>query len=298
MPFTTYYGPTTIVQENEIWLADGSRRICITYQYNTSNGVLQYAATVYQCDIYNTDDGLWFYLEPSYKQMTDHANTTRRRYTLRPVILVTDRNLSYEDILKTIRREMVQGFGCKGPRGLRRSIVKCDSDTSSDIDSTSGDNNHTSDVGSTSSDNTWISETLDEEYVVEDKKFNKLIRKPIRKLRYISDTNVENYNGKKIPIIREIFIAFKANKNTGDLLYGAAISRRPAHLGHLDNDMITAHYNTAIGRLEKHSVYTIVNEEYRHQLVKNAKHREDIMYHIVDCINKRSNGRFSIREYL
>lgn len=284
MSFTTYYGPNTIVNEEEIWLADGSRRICLTYRYNTSSGVLHYAATVFRCEIYEAEDGSWCYLEPSVKQMTEHANTTRRRYQLRPVIVMESPNMSYDDILKTIRREMVQGFGCKGPRGLKRTFSDCDSDTSSD-------------VGSTSSDNTWISEDLEEEYTINDKDYNKLTRKPIRKIRYISDTKVENYNGKRIPIIREIFMAFKANKNTGDLLYGAAISRRPAHLGALDKNMVTAHYNTAIGRLEKHSVYTIVPEDYRHQLVKNAEHREDIMYHIVDCINTRVNGRFSIREY-
>jgi len=290
MPLTTYYGPNTIVQEEELWVADGSRRICLSYRYNTSNGALQYAATIYRCEKYEDEYGNWCYIEPSAQQMVDHANTTRRRYEMRPVFIVSWANMSYEEIIKTIRREMVQGFGCKGPRGLRRLYSECDSDTSSDSGSSSSDN-------SVSSDNTWISEDLQDEYLLEEDDFNKINRKPIRKARYISETKIENYNGNRIPITREIFIAFKTNKNNGKLLYGAAISRRPAHLGPLDKDMVTAHYNTAIGRLEKHSVYTIVPEEYRHQLVKNADHREDVMYHIVDCINTRVNGRFSIREY-
>merc|ERR1711991_989930 len=101
--------------------------------------------------------------------------------------------------------------------------------------------------------------------------------------------------GKKTPILREYFIAFKADRHTGDLIYGAAISRRSEDEGPIqDKELIENHYKTAIARLEKKPVPMRISEDYRHQLKKHAEHREDVMYEILDIINSRSGGKFLI----
>ena len=126
---------------------------------------------------------------------------------------------------------------------------------------------------------------------------HKLQRKTVRKLRYFSAGKVENYKGERIRVMREFFIAFKADKKNGDLIYGAAISRRPEELGPItDKDLIDNHYETAIARLERRPVTMVVSEEFRDQLRSKPMHREDVMYEILDVILSRPGGKFLIRE--
>ena len=284
MPFTTYYGPNTTVSESCVWVADGSRRICITYEYNTSTGILKYAASVFRCDVVQYSEDIIGVSEPNPEQMEGHVHTTTRRYEIRPVIIQVDAGLTYEGILTAIRHEMCHGMGCKGPRRLASAFgMDCGS----------------SDAGSESSANTWLTDENyeeDPEYLAVD--VHKLERKTARRLRYISHTTTELYNGNRIPVMREYFIVFKADKNTGELIYGAAICRRPDNLGPImDADLIESHYKTAMGRLEKHAVTMLIADEYRHQLKKHASHREDVMYAIVDKIHERQSGRMQVRNY-
>lgn len=285
MPYTTYYGPNTMVAEKCLWIVDGNRRICISYEYKCGTGELRYAATVFRCKVSELGTEIGTVCEePTEQQMFDNAHTTERRFAIRPVIVVVEEFLRYDDIIKAIRREMCHGFGCKGPRSRTQPSI--------------GYEGSSFDDGSTSSENSFLSE-LDEDpdyKVEEDVDVDSLEGKKIRQVRYISTTNTENYNGNKIPIIREYFIAFKASKRTGDLIYGAAISRRREDEGPMeDAQMIAEHYKTAIARLNKKPVPMRVDAEYRYQLGKNSTHREDIMYEILDVINSRPGGRFLIK---
>ena len=285
MPFTTYYGPNTIVSEVCLWIADGTRRICVTYSYHTSHGILQYAASVFRCEkVYGRGYENGCIIEPTNEEMEAHHHTTTQRFSIRPVIVQVDAGLTYERIITTIRREMCHGLGCKGPRRLAAAF---------DMDCNS------SDAGSVSSDNTWLTDENyddDNEYVPVD--VHKLERKTARRLRYISHTTTELYNGDRIRVMREYFIVFKADKNTGELIYAAAISRRPEDMGPItDTELIESHYNTAMARLNAHPVPMIISDEFRYELRKNASHREDVMYEIVDKIHERQGGRMQVRNY-
>ena len=295
MAFTTYYGPNTIVSETCLWVADGHRRICITYTYNVSTGILTYAASVFRCKVTEYDQHTIGVSEPTHEQMLGHVHTTTRRFEIRPVIIQVATKLTYDQILTTIRREMCHGYGCKGPRMLPSAF---------DMDCAASDD------GSDSSGNTWLSEgaydedamDVDSEPTHDDwvnhvENIHKLQRKTVRKLRYFSAGKVENYKGERIRVMREFFIVFKADKKTGALIYGAAISRRPEELGPItDKDLIDGHYETAIARLERRPVTMVVSEEFRDQLRSKPMHREDVMYEILDVILSRPGGKFLIRE--
>ena len=289
MPCTTYYGPNTTVSESCLWIADGSRRICVTYTYNTSTGILQYAASVFRGEEVILPDGGVAVLEPTGEQMVAHTHTTTRRFEIRPVIIQVSTMLSYNQILKTIRREMCLGFGCKGPRNLGRSFnMDCAS----------------SDGGSESSANTWLSADEDDhedpdyepDFELTDEDYHKIQRKTTRTLRYISHGKTERYQGRRVRVVREFFIAFRADKKTGNLLYAAAISRRPEDLGPItDKDLIDNHFKTAIARLDYRPVAMQVAEEFRDQLRSKPTHREDVMYEILDIIESRPGVKYLIR---
>ena len=301
MSFTTYYGPNTIVSESCLWVADGHRRICITYTYNTSNGILTYAASVYRCEVDDYGNGIIGVSEPSPEQMLGHVHTTTRRFEIRPVIIQVATKLTYDQILKTIRHEMCHGYGCKGPRMLA-SAFDMDCDVSVD-------------GASESSANTWLSEgafdtgamdvddqeTDRDEWTQDDwethmENIHKLQRKTMRKLRYFSAGKVENYKGERRRVLREFFIVFKADKKTGALIYGAAISRRPEELGPIsDKNLVDNHFKTAVARLERRPVTMFISEEFRDQLRTKPMHREDVMYEILDVILSRPGGKFLIR---
>ena len=299
MPFTTYYGPNTTVSESCLWIADGSRRICLTYEYNTSTGILKYAASVFRCEVTEYDQHTMGVSEPTHEQMLGHVHTTTRRFEIRPVIILVATKLTYDQILTTIRREMCHGYGCKGPRMLPSAFgMDCGA----------------SDGGSDSSANTWLSEGAyddendpdyeppREEWTQDDwdnhlGNIHKLQRKTMRKVRYFSAGKVENYKGERVRVMREIFITFKADKKTGALIYGAAISRRPEELGPItDKNLIDEHFKTAAARLDYRPVTMFISEEFRDQLRSNPVHREDVMYEILDVIMSRPGGKFLIRE--
>ena len=376
MSYTTYFGPKTIISESCIWIADGYRRICITYKYNTATGSLQYAASVFRCEQFMVENQT-FHIEPTEVQMIENSRTTERRFDIRPVCIVVTPSLSYNDIISTVRREMCHGYGCKGPRGLSFGDQEI-SDEYSDHGSDSTENSFLSDTEPTSLDkfrdsiyndsrpgwsemckdnaipigsqlkmnyrgksysctvlndtgnvidngcktefrslNKWAihkrredksnsltinvfdscyivvpMETIDEKPI----DIMNLSEKKMRKIRYISEEGNENYNGETIPITREFFITFKANKHTGNLIYGASISRLPAKLGPIiDRRLIDGHFKTSMTRLEKKPVVMRLSEEFLHQISSKASHREDVMYEIMDNITKRKGGRFILK---
>ena len=50
------------------------------------------------------------------EEIENHNNTTKMRYSLRPAIVNTYKNLDYYELIKEIRWQMIHGAGCKGPR--------------------------------------------------------------------------------------------------------------------------------------------------------------------------------------
>ena len=378
MPFSTYYGPNTIVGESCVWVTDRNRRVCITYDYNTTTGELRYAASIFKCLTIVLEDQT-FHIEPTDDQMVENSETTERRFEIRPVCIVVTPSLSYNDIISTIRHEMCNGYGCKGPRGLSFGDQEI-SDEYSDHGSDSSENSFLSDTEPISLDKfrasiysdsrpgwsemckdgaipigsqlimnyrgkSYSCSTLDDhqrlhgyvkdnisgtifcslhfwatriicdptrtinvfdacsimvpmETIIDEIPIDigSLYEKKLRRIRYISNDDVETYKGEKISVTREFFIAFKANKQTGELIYGAAISRLPTELGQItDKTLIDGHFQTAMSRLEKKPVAIRVSDEFRHQISSKAPHREDIMYEILDKITLRKDGQFIIK---
>jgi len=291
--FTTYYGPSTVITEQGVWVTDGTRRICIFYTYTPATGILKYAACVYRCcPCVNLSNGETGYIEPSTKEMEEHSQTAGRRFEIRPVIFQSNTDMSYEEIIKTIRHEMCHGFGVKGPRGMNKLFYDEDSDGSGGADS---DGYSSGDIVSEGSE----LEFLTDSEPVEDSEFDweKVYSKPTRKMRYFGTTSIETYKGEKVSVDREFFIAMKGVKKTGELIYAAAISRRPSHMGALDDDAAREHFKTAIARLDSAPVAIVISEEYRHQLKSNAPHREDVTYEIIDSIMSKPGGRYLIKDY-
>ena len=197
-------------------------------------------------------------------QISNHEMTTTRRFEIRPVEVGVETYMDYDSLLATIRHEMCHGMGVKGPR--------------------------TKDTDTDSSDGSVVSEPPDvADYEVSPKVLG---LKTVRHLKYTYDDYDEHGN----PILsRDIFIAFKGSKKNGDLVYGACISRYDVSThSNVDDE---AHFSTAESRLEKCPVHMNIDEEFRHQLSKNAVHREDVMYQIVDNIYKRKNGFLQVRAF-
>jgi hypothetical protein len=306
--------------------------------------------------------------------MVENSGTTERRFEIRPVCIVVEPSLPYNEIISTIRHEMCNGYGCKGPRGLSFGDQEI-CDEYSDHGSDSSENSFLSDTEPISLDkyrksiysdsrpgwsemckdgaipigsqlimiyhgksysctvlndngyvtdnscktefrslNKWTlsilpptrtvnvfdacsivvpMETIIDEQPIDIMGLNE---KKVRRIRYISEEDIENYKGEKIPITREFFITFKANKYTGDLVYGAAVSRRPAELGPIiDKTLIDGHFMTAMTRLEKKPVAMRISDEFRGQISSKTSHREDVMYEILDKITSRKGGKFIIK---
>ena len=287
MPYlTSYYGPSTVITEQGVWVADGTRRICIFYTYTPATGILKYAACVYRCAKCHSCEGV---IEPTTQQMEAHSQTAGCRFEMRPVIFQSKTDMTYDDIIATIRHEMCHGFGVKGPRGMKKLFYDEDSD-GEDLDGSDGSDGSGSDGSE--------HEFLTDSEPAEDSEFDweKVFSKPTRQIRYFGTTCIESYQGMKIPVDREFFIAMKGVKKTGELIYAAAISRRPTYMGALDDDAVREHFKTAVARLEKAPIAMVVSEEHRHQLKSKAPHREDVTYEIMDSIMSRPGGRYLIKD--
>ena len=274
---TSYYGPSTVITEQGVWVADGTRRICLFYTYETSTGIMKYTACVFRCECIESGDGQYAYIEPTTTQMVAHSHTARRRFEMRPVIFQSKPDMTYEEIIKIIRYEMCHGYGVKGPRVLNQKFEG--------LDCSGGDD----------SEHEFLtdSETTEDSY--SDFDWEKVVTKPTRNIRYIGTTSVESYQGERIPVDREFFIALKGVKKTGEIIYAAAVSRRPSYMGVLDDDAVREHFKTASARLEKAPVPMVISDEFKHQLKSNPPHREDITYEIIDNIMTKPRGRFLIK---
>jgi large subunit ribosomal protein L40e len=256
MPYTLVHTNNTRVSEMCIWLLENMRDICISYEYVPSTGFLKYAATVSRKDFKGQSMSEFL--------IRSHETTALRRFEMRPVEVFVETYMDYDSLIATIRHEMCHGMGVKGDR------IK-DSDTDS-----------------VSSGDSVVSEALDiADYIVDDKVKN---LNKVWSLKYTYDYNGDDENP---VLIRDIFITFKGSKKSGDVVYGACISRYSyGNSSNIDDD---EHYKTALARLDKCPVHMNISEEFRYQLSKNAEHREDVMYEIIDNIYKRKNGFLQVR---
>jgi ubiquitin len=258
------------VKEECLWLIEGNREICISYEYLPGFGQLTYAATVFKknsdCD------------ELSDKDIENHEYTTTRRFKIRPVVVIVDKYLKYDNLINTIRFEMCHGGGVKGPRlNLPDStLVKFDDSDNESYESFVSE----------------ISEITDDTYYNDFRVSPKTFEMKTRHLKYL----MTEFDDMGDPIFnREIFIAYKGRKSNGDLIYGACISL-------LENEEVPeinddSHYQTAINRLNKSPIHMRIHEDFKYQLSKNAVHKEDVLYLIVDNIFDRKNGFLQIKNY-
>ena len=196
-------------------------------------------------------------------QITSHEHTTMRRFHIRPIQTEIGAFIDYDEILKKIRREMCHGAGCVG---LRQPVKRSyDEESLSSVEMMSDTSEYC---------------PLIPQHEVSPRTYS---LKTVHCLKY--DYIDEESHGPNTPFThRTIFICFKGLSQTGDVLYGACIHHEGVHS-----------LETAMMRLEKCPVQMSIPKEFRHQLKKDAKHREDVMYHIVDKIKGRVGGLLQIK---
>tara|TARA_B110001469_G_C9543223_1_gene269710 strand:+ start:56 stop:844 length:789 start_codon:yes stop_codon:yes gene_type:complete len=251
MSFSVKYSATSSVSEKNLWLSLKGRDVCLSYEWNPKTGDLKYAASIYR----KTDD-------PDYvltdEERNAHHHTTGRRFELRPVIETIEQDLTYDDMLYTIRKLMCHGPGCVGPktRQLRSSTNEESSSVTSSYDG-------------------------ERSYAVAPVTF---YLKTSHRLRYITEN-------------RDIFIVFKGARSSGDVLFGASIYQINNGY-HLSDEHAEDHFMTAESRMDKCPVHLNISEEFRHQLSRNTPvcgHREDAMMEMVDTIMTRRCGHMQTR---
>ena len=265
MSFSSYYTHGSKLSEKILWIIDGKRYICITYEYIPHTGAITYAASVLKLE-----SG-----KPTNQQIVNHEHTTTKRFEMRPVFTYFGAYLDYDTMLKCIRREMCHGMGCVG---LRQRIIR----------------HHSQDHESLSSVE-MLSDTSEgmDEICFSPKTFT---IKTVHCLKY--HMLVKEKHGDSPYTHRTIFICFKGRQTTGEMLYGACIHHGPAlSMEDYDEPLLNEdeHYETAMMRLEKCPVKMIISDEFRHQLKKQKKHSEDIMYLILDRITKRIGGNMIVK---
>ena len=106
MPLKLFRTKGTEIIEKCVWVKDGSRFICMTYNYSPAYGKLTYASSVLKSVAES----------PTTQQRKNHEYTTTRRYDIRPVYINIKRQLNGIDVIKAIRYQMCLGIGCVGPR--------------------------------------------------------------------------------------------------------------------------------------------------------------------------------------
>jgi hypothetical protein len=218
------------------------RDICITYEYFPGTGFLKYAATVFLKSFSNE--------EMSDLYIVSHENTTQRRFDIRPVIVTVNPYLTYDELITTIRYEMCQGMGVKGPKIDTKNSkhIIFDDDDISVVSVPSNDRN----------------------FKVSEKTFSRNIKK-IKFMNY--NNSDENSDLKNI-----IFIAYKGRKSKSELIYGACIYDFKEDVDENEYKKI------ALERLDKCPVHMKISDKFKYQLGKKSTHNEDVMFEIIDNI--------------
>lgn len=292
-PINVMWGQNSIISENCVWLTEGYRRICISYEYTPHTGYLCYAACIYK-----SRTKQW-----SEEVMNNCASTTIRRYNIRPVKTFINEYIDYSVLINTIRYLMCHKFGCKGVRTPKR-FMDNNMDTCSNSSTSTSSNEYITELDSVNSN---PNQDTIEEYTIEEhmrtldiNKYTQIIVDDINKknlpIFYSKYFHSDNY--KKYGYHRAIYITFKGDPITGDLLYTACINSDYYPSTDIGSDSSIKddrnHFNTAFKRLNKKPVYLNIPTEFRHQLSNNTPHYEDITYIIVSNILDRKKGRFQI----
>ncbi len=261
MPLTISYTERTKITERCIWIRDGNRHISLSYDYVPPTGYIQYAASIFR----SQDNGF----DVSRKIINQHNHTTQRRFAIRPVIAIIKTYLSYNDLMKEIRRMMCDpARGCRGPR------IKKSKDNRSSISSIESGSSQLY-LGNDSQDRVINSSELINLY---------------RKKEYYRGTATSistKTTGKSIA--REIYICFKVNENTGLILYGASIYFNEGK-DDSKNDRET-HFGTSLSRLEKCPVHMNLNTS----MYLDDETYSSILELIYDNIFTRRSGKLQIR---
>ena len=263
----------------------------MTYQYIPHTGYLCYAACIYRS---KTKEWTKYY-------MGECESTTTRRFDIRPVKTFINKYIDYCSLISTIRHLMCHQFGCKGVRTSKKSITVEDTVESSSSISSSSNDYFTESEGSIQDTIEGYMNTLDmskyNKIMVDDIQKNKT-HLPIFYSKYFHSDNYEKYE--KYGYHRIIYITFKGDPITGDLLYAACINHDfvPYTDSTLEKGMVddTNHYITASKRLEKRPIYLNIPTEFRYQLYGYTPHHEDITHIIVSNIFDRKKGRLQIKQ--
>ena len=126
MPYYQITTRGTSRHGENVWIVDGNREICVTYEYWPNTGHLFYAASIFRK------------AEPNYiltdEDLLNHEHTTAERFRIRPVDTYVKDHLEDLDLIHTIRYLMIHR-GCKGPRIYKNnSSITNDTDLSSSSD--------------------------------------------------------------------------------------------------------------------------------------------------------------------
>ena len=198
---------------------------------------------------------------------------------------------------------MCHKFGCKGVRTSKKSNTIDNVNTSYSSSSSSSSNEYlTESEGS-------IQDTI-EKYMstLDMSKYNKMFVDDIQKnkthlptfySKYFHSDNYEKYE--KYGYHRLIYIAFKGDPITGDLLYAGCINHDFEPYTDFTQEKAKVddsnHYNTAHKRLEIKPIYLNIPTEFRYQLYEDTSHHEDITHIIVSNIFDRKKGRLQIKQH-
>ena len=255
----TFHTGASTLSESCVWIEEKKRYICLTYEYMPGTGYVKYAASVLKGEL--ADD-----------YIKNHEETTTRRFEIRPVTTYFDQFLNYNDLLKMIRKEMCHGAGCVG---LRKPVTRSD------------------DTESLTSDDFISDDDSTESFTVS---MDTHMSPNVFTFKYTILTSEKH--GDANLTLRIIYGCYKGDTKNCELIYGATIYHSPVYnsasydIPELDDD---AHYETALMRMEKCPVHMRISPEFGSQLNKDAEHREDIMYSILDKIYTKIHGLYQIR---
>lgn len=198
------------------------------------------------------------YYEITEQDVANHIETTDRRFEIRPVKIVTDKGLVYDEIISVIRWEMCHGAGCKGPRNTSRP-------------------------SSVESDTSHLSTDSQPEM-----SYNLQARRQIKHIKYYTKDRDIFIAFKSVAKTGEIaYGAAIHQRSTKDI--GPPSSEIVAsHLQTAESRMLA---NPVVFTLKDEQ------KEFAYQLKREAVHREDITQFILQHIFKRRGGRIQVRAY-
>ena len=198
------------------------------------------------------------YYEITEQDVANHIETTDRRFEIRPVKIVTDMGLVYDDIISVIRWEMCHGAGCKGQRNTSRA-------------------------SSVESDTSFLSTDSQPEM-----SYNLTARRTVKHIKYYTTDRDTFIAFKAVPQTGEIAYGAAIHQRSETDVGPPSSEIVNTHLGTAESRLLE---NPVVFTL------TDEQKEFSHQLKRDAVHREDITPYILQHIFKRRGGRIQVRAY-